>query len=859
MSTLDALEANLTREEAICRAERVGDVSVQLQLHLRKDAESFDGDVVLSFATRPGSSPVFLDCLVTELLQVSLNGTDLPGEAWDGTRLWLPEERLQEKNRLKVKYCSRYGSRGTGFHRFVDPEDGNEFIYTNCEPYDAHRVLPCFDQPDLKATFSLEVLAPVGWQVISNLLEESIEDLGEERRWVFPQGPRISTYLFHVSSGPMVKWEDERARIPSRLFARPSMAQFVDPEAVFEVTRRGFDFYEEYFETPYPFSKYDQVFAPEFMTGAMENVGAVLINDIRYCFRHQPSQDERLERSMVILHEMAHMWFGNLVTMRWWDGLWLNESFATYMSFLALDAATDFDTGWVYFDHKIRSWALWQDELPTTHPIECDVPEVQAAFSNFDGITYGKGCCVLKQLATRLGDETFRKGVAGYLQRYAWSNTSNQDFLQALSEAAGQDLGPWAKVWLLKDGVNTIRCRPLSEGGKVTALELIQEPGNGSASLRSHKVRVAVFYEGEGGRLAAQAEEVLLEGESTRLDLPALPSEPRLFHPNVSGSGYFKIALDEGSLHFLKTGLHRLEVSAVRSSLVDVTRQMVRDVVTHPADFLRGVLAHLPREEFLPILETYVGFIPTVLGSYLEGTIRDSLAAGLHQVAWKRLEACSENDEQGIWFRLLVGSAFDEASLTCLEGFLDGRLETPFDLDSRRRWELVERLVVRGREGALVRLEAEEARDSSDLGKLTALGIRSGIPDPEAKAAAWETFVTSKNRSLEQCRAAYGGFHRPGQGEILAPYTERFFLALPDFVSHSTSFQAVAFAKGLFPFYDEKSDLEARTEELLADRETLGAAVTRTLAERLDDHLRWRRILQLGRSANRGGGTLAGS
>ena len=842
------VEANLTRDEAARRAARVFDVDYQLAFDLAAGGEEFLGRSRIGFGVRPGEGPVFLDLVVARLERVVLDGHSLDPACWDGTRLTLPEERLADGGRhlLEAEVVGRFGRSGVGFHRFLDPEDQGEFVYTNLEPYDAHRVFPCFDQPDLKAGFQLEVLAPREWEVIANYPEDSVEVHGERRLWRFPETARISTYLFNLTAGPYVKWEDREAPVPARIFARPSQAAHVPHEELFALTRAGFEFYQRYFEVPYPFPKYDQVFAPEFMTGAMENVGAVLINDTRYLHRHAPSMDDRLERAMVILHEMAHMWFGNLVTMRWWDGLWLNESFATFMSFLALEAATDFDTGWVYFDQKIRAWALWQDELPTTHAIDLDVPETRGCFANFDGITYGKGCCVLKQLAHRLGEETFRRGVSRYLREYAWGNTSNHDFLQALAAEAGVDLEDWAQRWLFTSGVNTVRVELLGEGeGEAPGrLRLTQEPGNGAAVLRPHELRVAVFHEAGGEALGRVDLEVLLDGESVEVELPAAPAPPVLVHPNAGGFGYLKLALDPATLRFLEHGQVRLQDPAVRSSLVDTTRIMVRDAQIHPVDYLRGVLEELEQEAFLPILETMAVFVPTVLHAYLEPAHGTVLGPRLHAAAGRRLrDPDLDAAARSPWFRILVASAVTAEALAELEALLDGEAVLPGPpLDSQQRWSLVARLVLAGRPGAAARVDAEELRDPGDVGRLRALEIRASAPEAAAKAAAWRQVGPETDLSLEQQKVVYAGFHQPGQQALTDPYTERYLQELPALEARGTAMHVAAFAGGLFPRFTEDPGLEAQVATRVAPGTSLSTGAVRALREGLDDTLRWRRI-----------------
>src|SRR6185312_5421090 len=369
----------------------------------------------------------------------------------------LPKDALRAgENVVEVSFTHPYSVDGSGLYRFQDPEDERVYLYSNFEPYAAHRLFPCFDQPDLKATYALSVDAPAAWTVVSTSRERGIEASGRRRVWTFEKTPRLSTYVFSVHAGPYHVWTSTAGAIPLRLFARESLARYVDADEWLDVTRRGLDFYGQYFDLPYPFRKYDQLIVPDFNEGAMENVGAVTFGE-RYVSRSTQTLDEREEAADTILHEMAHMWFGDLVTMKWWDGLWLNESFATYMAALSRARATRYTRAWQTFFGDMKEWAYREDQRETTHPIEAVVPDTGEAFANFDGITYGKGASVLKQLAFLLGENEFRDGVRRYLKDHAYGNTEESDFFGAMTRASGQDLSAWRKDWLDAAGVNTVR------------------------------------------------------------------------------------------------------------------------------------------------------------------------------------------------------------------------------------------------------------------------------------------------------------------------------------------------------------------------------------------------------------------
>ncbi|MFQ5381701.1 MAG: M1 family aminopeptidase, partial [Dehalococcoidia bacterium] len=420
----------LTRDEAEARAARVSNCSYEIDLDLTEGASSYRGDVTVAFDFT-GTGDIFLDFRGRSIDLLEVNGTKVRPD-WDGVRLQLPASTLSSHNSVHVRYENDYDHQGDGFHQFRDPEDGAEYLYTNFEPYHSHRLFPQFDQPDIKARYSLTVTAPGGWEVVANAPSETVRDEPDGRRChVFARTEAFSTYLFAIVAGPYHVFRNQAGEIPLGLFCRKSLVPYFDHEEIFMVTKQGLAFFAEFFGQPYPFGKYDQCFVPEFNAGAMENVGCVTFNEMMV-HREPPTENQRRRRAEVILHEMAHMWFGDLVTMRWWNDLWLNESFATYMAYLSMDRATRFDTGWLDFNASEKAWGYRQDELVTTHPIAGEVADTDQTFLNFDGITYAKGASVIKQLVASIGIDGFREGMRHYFREHAWSNTTLRQFLAAL-------------------------------------------------------------------------------------------------------------------------------------------------------------------------------------------------------------------------------------------------------------------------------------------------------------------------------------------------------------------------------------------------------------------------------------------
>ena len=510
----------LSQDEAVARARLVSDISYEIHLDLVAGASAYRGDVTIRFgyaAGDDGAAGVFLDHRGGGIERIEVNGEEIESPTGE-YRIPLPASALQASNVVRVSYEHEYDHTGDGFHQFIDPEDGSEYLYSNFEPYNAHRLFPCFDQPDLKASYDLTVDAPSDWELIANgpeLGREQLEDGRLRRRYAPPE--RFSTYLFALIAGPYHVVRDEHRGVPLGFYCRRSLVRHLeeDEPELFEVTKQGLDFFGGFFDYAYPFGKYDQIFVPEFNFGAMENIGAVTHSE-RMVFRDPPTDNQRLGRAEVLLHEMAHMWFGNLVTMRWWNDLWLNESFATYMAYLALVEATRFSSAWQAFNSGMKAWAYRQDQLVTTHPIAGQVRDTDETFLNFDGITYGKGAAVLKQLVAAVGVDGFREGMRIYFRRHAFGNTTLAEFLDAIGEGAGRDLHGWAALWLETASLNTLAASWEVEDGRLASLAITQTAPEDYPTLRPHRLDVALVGAGDDGgdgEPAIEALTVSVEGE----------------------------------------------------------------------------------------------------------------------------------------------------------------------------------------------------------------------------------------------------------------------------------------------------------------------------------------------------------
>ncbi|MGH2760488.1 MAG: aminopeptidase N, partial [Actinomycetota bacterium] len=481
---------NLTREEARERAAIIGETSYEVALDLSAGGTTFASDTTVRFeATRPGTS-TFIDLDAVDIKEAELNGNAISAQPTPEGRIRL--EGLEASNVLRVKADCAYSRTGTGLHRLVDPVDKKAYAYTQLEPFDAHRVFACFDQPDIKATFAFHVDVAEEDIVVSNTVATERPAPGKAGRWTFRGSPVMSTYLAALCVGPFQGVTDSHDGIDLGWYCRQSLMQYLDPDELFDITKRGLDFFAQMFDYPYYMDTYDQVFCPEYKFGAMENLGCVTYSE-NFVFRSKVTEAERERRAEVILHEMSHMWFGDLVTMRWWDDLWLNESFATYMAYLAKERATRFTSSWVSFATDEKAWAYRQDQLPTTHPIVADIPDVHATHLNFDGITYAKGASVLKQLVAWVGEEGFFKGLRRYFKEHEYGNTELPDFLRPLAEESGRDLESWSKEWLETAGVNAVRAEYGRDGDTMSSFKIRQSAAEGYPTLRSHRMGIGVF------------------------------------------------------------------------------------------------------------------------------------------------------------------------------------------------------------------------------------------------------------------------------------------------------------------------------------------------------------------------------
>ena len=796
-----------------------------MRLDLTTGSEAFGSDTTVTFRCSQPGADTFIEFIGPAVIHAELNGHALPGDAFDGGRLTLTG--LGSNNTLTVSGTANYMTDGTGLHRFQDPVDGRVYTHSQFATYDAHRAFACFDQPDLKATYTFQVTAPPDWVVVSNTPSRRTGDVS-----YFPKTKPMSTYLAAIVAGHYGSVHEEHRGIPLGIYCRQSLMEYLDPDELFELTRQGLDYFEERFGYPYMFGKYDQLFVPEFSAGAMENAGCVTFTEA-YVFRSRVTEALRMRRSETLLHEMAHMWFGDLVTMRWWDGLWLNETFATYMGNLANVDATRFKNSWTTFAMSYKAKAKAQDQLPTTHPIVADIPDVESVLLNFDPITYEKGGAALKQLVAWVGEDAFFKGVHEYFKRHEWGNTELTDFLAPLEEASGRDLKAWSKVWLEQAGVNTISAKIAANGERIKSATLVQAAPPDHPTLRPHRLRVGLFDIQGNALVRRKSVELDIEGASTPVPQLAGEAVPDLVLVNDDDLTYTKIDLDERSLATLKTHLAGLEDGLARAVLWEALWDMVRDAKLRVADYLDLTLANIDVETDAAIAGSLIGRMTGAVERYGAPKLRHELRARIAKGAKERMGRMAPGtDLQLLWASAFIGMAREPEDVTWVRGLLDGTTKLDgLQVDYAVRWSAVNALATNG-ESVDALIDAELEADPTDQGQRAAAAAQAARPTKEAKAQAWAA-VTSHGPSLAMKRAIASGFHRADQEELLSAYVKPYFDGVMSSWEGFVIEEALGFIGSMYPHTVITQDVVTATDKFLA--KDVPGPIKRSLLESQDD------------------------
>jgi aminopeptidase N len=836
---------NLTRDQAVERAALLTVDNYRIVLDLtdgqgRPGERVFRSTTTVEFDALAGADTV-LDLAADTVHSATLNGVDLGVSSYDeSTGITLTG--LAEHNVVVVDADCRYSNTGEGLHRFVDPVDGGVYLYSQFETADAKRMFACFDQPDLKATFDVSVTAPSDWEVVSNAATVSVDN-GVH---TFAGTPRMSTYLVALIAGPYTRWDDvytdDHGDIPLGIFCRATLADFMDAERLFAETKEGFGFYHKHFGVPYAFGKYDQLFVPEFNAGAMENAGAVTFLE-DYVFRSKVTRASYERRAETVLHEMAHMWFGDLVTMKWWDDLWLNESFATFASVLCQAEATEYAQAWTTFANAEKSWAYRQDQLPSTHPVAADIPDLAAVEVNFDGITYAKGASVLKQLVAYVGLEHFLAGLRDYFSAHAFGNATFGDLLTALEKASGRDLSDWGQQWLKTTGLNTLRADfDVDADGTFTRFAVTQsgaEPGAGET--RVHRLAIGIYDDdGDGKLVRTRREELDVEGSST--EVPALKgvSRGRLVLVNDDDLTYCSLRLDPDSLDTALQRIADIAEPLPRTLVWSAAWEMTRDAEFKARNFVSLVSTGVVAETEIGVAQRLLLQAQIALGSYAEPAWAE--AQGWPAFADRLLElargAQAGSDHQLAFVNALCSSLLLQRHTEVLSALLEGDAAQAglpgLTIDLDLRWRIVTALAAAGvidADGpATPFIDAEVQRDPTAAGKRHGARAAAARPQPAVKEAAWTTVTEDDALANITARSIITGFVEPGQAELLKPFTERYFAAIPGVWQRRSSEVAQTVVVGLYPSWDISDAAIAAADRFLAGRD-LPPALRRLVLE----------------------------
>jgi aminopeptidase N len=846
---------NLTEVEAVERAALIGDLSYRVELELGDDpaAPTFLSSTRIGFSSRRAGAETFLNLTVGDsgrLREVRVGGEPCPTATagYDGARIPLRSLPAGPTTVEVVADCA-YERVGVGLHRVVDPTDQQVYLYTHFEPFDAHKVFACFDQPDLKGPFTVAVRAPVAWEVCGNGRVLGRDDHGDgSRTWRFNATPPLPTYLMAVAAGDFRVVEGHHRGVRLGLYARRSLAPQLEEQAgeLFEITRQGLDFFAEEFALAYPFDEYNQLFVPEFNMGAMENPGCVTFNEM-FIFRSRATELQRARRAEVIVHEMAHVCgFGDVATMRWWGDLWLNETFATYMANKAMVSATVFTNAWVDFANSMKSAAARQDQLPSTHPVSTPCADTNEVRQNFDGITYQKGAAVLKQLVAWVGDGAFTAGVREYFRHYRWGNASLGEFLACIESASGRDLGPWSAKWLRTAGMNTLRPEIAVADGRLAGLTILQSAPPRHPTLRSHHIRVGLYRLEAGGLVRYRQVDAEVRGERTEVEELRGERVADLTLINDEDLTFAKLRFDPVSMRTLLQHLGGLEDPLPRSLCWAALWDMTRDAELPTRDFVDAVLRHAPVETEVTVLERLLSQALAAIDQFGDPANRGAARAAVASAAWERLTAAEPGgDLQLTWARAHIAAADADPDLARLERLLDGADRVAgLAIDNDLRWMIVGRLACRGRD-AVPRIEAQLAADDTDFGRRRAAACRAAQPDAEAKRSAFDRVVEAVDLPLQMQNALMAGFGvgpfgvggliqwGERQAELLRPYVERWTDQVPRFWARRSSEEAESFTELLYPReLIEPATLEAADRALAAIQAAELSDSTRRAASR---------------------------
>ena len=809
---------NLSRAEAADRSEHLKIHRYDVTLDVTTGEETFYSKSKVTFAcSKPGYS-TFIDAVGKRLISATLNGKSIEASEFTGQSLFLKD--LQAENELVVEVEAIYSKTGEGLQRSVDPVDNEVYLYSQGETAFIRNMYPCFDQPDLKSTFDFTVIAPAHWEVISNNPVKNKSDVDGKKKWEFTTTPIMSTYITAVVAGPYAHVHDEyngKKKIPMGIYCRKSLFQHLDADEIFLVTKQGFEYFERVFGLAYAFDKYDQIAVVDFNWGAMENAGCVTFREELLVFRSKVTERMYNARANTILHEMAHMWFGNLVTMKWWDDLWLNESFAEWSSYLALVEATRFKNSWAGFNAERKNWAYRQDQLSSTHPIAADMVDIETVKANFDGITYAKGASVLHQLVAHVGRDNFIAGLQVYFAKHAYRNTTLKDLLDELEAKSGRSLDSWVATWLQTAGVNTLRPEVKLSGDTYESIAIKQEPPlipAGSTEKRPHRMAVGL-YDLKGDVLSRRTSvELDVAGELTSVDKLKGEKVADLLLINDKDLSYAKIRFDQRSIETLKSHLGKLNDNLSRALCWSAAWDMLRDAEISSSDFIDIAIAGLPGEDDITTVTALGNQLSSAIEVYAAPKNRDSLREKIATVMGDLLERAKPGSDFQLQFaRFFASLAHTQAQGAKIRELLDGKLNG-LTIDADLRWHLLICLVERGQAG-VSEIDAELQRDNTLTGQLARERCLAAQPNLEAKEKAFKTATENFEISNWMRLSAIQGFARPLHRDFHAKFIDRYFGLILNIYNTKSYEDSSNIIDLLFPSYVVSNETLAKTDAWL--------------------------------------------
>ncbi|WP_428848506.1 aminopeptidase N [Shewanella marinintestina] len=816
--------AYISQQAAAQRAARITDVHYQLDLTLTEH-DGFNGVTKVSFDLSDNDKALSLDLNQAQIQRFVINGKKVYPN-YNNSYIKLNPRLLNSgSNTIEVAYSRDYSNNGEGLHKFVDPVDNKVYLYSHFEPAAAQQMFALFDQPDLKATFNLTVTAPKSWTVISAMRETAITNVGKQRRWQFPESPKLSPYNFSMHAGPYHQWQDNSGKYPLRLFARQSVAKQVNQQDWFNYTQKGLSFFNNYFGIDYPFAKYDQVLVPDFLYGAMENAAAITYSESRFLSDSAMSTEQKQRLAGVIMHEMAHQWFGNLVTMKWWNGLWLNESFASFMATLATSETTEF-SAWRSFYAKNKQSAYALDSSASTHPIEVPVPSSKNAFDNIDAITYSKGAATLKQLSHLLGEKVFQQGVQNYLSQYSYQNAELSDFIASLEKTAKRDLSQWSQDWLYKAGVNTVQAEFSCSNGRITQFSLKQTAPNAEQpTLREQKVLVGLFTKGRRQLHHNISVPVIYSGAKTHVKQLIGLHCPDLVYPNYQDWGYVKVSLDPKSFKTAQTELTRVQDPLLRSMLWQSLWDSVKNGNLTLNDYMGTVLINLPTEQDEIILNQvlaslsqariYLDKMSPNNQRYAKKAIR-----AMEQMSLRKVMASKANrDIQRRWFASYIEFARSTTALNHMDALLNRTARiNGLDIDQALRWKMIIHLNRHDHRNARYWLNKEQIADNSDSGQKAALAAEASRPGAAKKRQWLSRIQQPTNLPFAKVRTVMENLYPSEQKRLSAASAEQRLTSLDEIDKQQSPVFMRSYSAALIPTDCSYASISNLSQTLAAEK-----------------------------------------